>query len=217
MKSDVAHDGVRGAAHVSLPEHVFVCGHPALDLAATLRARRTRRRETLPTPDRLDTWFLGCGLLDLVTPSRQSDLVRARALREAVHLLVDARRRGGPYDTGALAVLNTAARRTPATPQLTPDGRHTTGSPAQALSLLARQAVELLGGPDAALLKECGNPECTRVYLDRSRGARRQWCGMEPCGNRAKAAVHRARRRRLPVPVPVLVPVSVPVPVPAPR
>ncbi len=45
------------------------------------------------------------------------------------------------------------------------------------------------------LLKECGNPECTRVYLDRSRGTRRQWCGMESCGKKFEAAAYRARRR----------------------
>lgn len=45
------------------------------------------------------------------------------------------------------------------------------------------------------LLKECGNPECTRIYIDRSRGMRRQWCGMESCGNRIKAAAYCARKR----------------------
>jgi predicted RNA-binding Zn ribbon-like protein len=64
-----------------------------------------------------------------------------------------------------------------------------------ALSTVTRLAVELLGGPDVPLLKECGNPECTRIYIDRSRGMRRQWRGMESCGNRIKAAAYRARKR----------------------
>ncbi|MGI5425384.1 CGNR zinc finger domain-containing protein [Streptomyces sp. CA-179760] len=52
----------------------------------------------------------------------------------------------------------------------------------------------MLADPHARL-KECGRPGCTRVYLDRSRGGRRAWCGMEECGNRVKAAAYRARRR----------------------
>jgi hypothetical protein len=46
-----------------------------------------------------------------------------------------------------------------------------------------------------ALLKECDNPECTRTYIDRSRGMRRQWCGMDSCGNKIKAAAYRARKK----------------------
>nr|WP_272918512.1 CGNR zinc finger domain-containing protein [Nocardiopsis alba] len=52
----------------------------------------------------------------------------------------------------------------------------------------------MLADPEVAL-KECGRPDCTRLYLDRSRGARRTWCGMDECGNRVKAAAYRARRR----------------------
>ena len=35
-------------------DHVFVCGHPALDFAATLRARRSARFEMFVTPERLN-------------------------------------------------------------------------------------------------------------------------------------------------------------------
>lgn len=56
-------------------------------------------------------------------------------------------------------MVNTTARKTPATPQLTMAGRHTEATPGQALATIARQAVELLSGPDVPLLKECGNPE----------------------------------------------------------
>ncbi|MFD0413050.1 CGNR zinc finger domain-containing protein [Streptomyces sp. NPDC127108] len=72
--------------------------------------------------------------------------------------------------------------------------------PEEALSMVARHAVELLNGQDVPLLKECGNPECTRTYVDRSRGTRRRWCGMESCGNKLKAAAYRARRKNVPAP-----------------
>ncbi|MBD0418964.1 ABATE domain-containing protein [Streptomyces sp. TRM S81-3] len=177
------------------PNHVFVCGHPALDFAATLRARRSTRFEMLVTPERLNAWYLESGLVDTITPGEEKDVRDAITVREAVYRLITNRRLDEALDREALAVLNGAARKAPATPQLTVTGRHTEATPEQALATVARQAVELLSGPDVPLLKECGNPECTRVYIDRSRGMRRQWCGMESCGNKYKAAAYRARRR----------------------
>lgn len=176
-------------------EHVFTCGHPALDFAATLRARRTLRFEMFAAPDRLDAWYVESGVVDAVTPAATpDDVTRAQAVREAVYALVTARRQAAPYEPAALRTLNAAAAHPAAAPQLTPTGRHTRATPAEALATVARGAVELLAGPDVPLLKECANPECTRVYVDRSHGMRRHWCGMESCGNRVKAAAYRARK-----------------------
>ncbi|MFE7165896.1 CGNR zinc finger domain-containing protein [Streptomyces sp. NPDC057616] len=179
-------------------DHVFVCGNPALDFAATLRARRSTRFEMFATPERLNAWYLESGLVDTITPAGEDDVREATTVREAIYHLVTDRRLGEEFNREALAVLNAAARKTPATPQLTLGGRHTEATPEQALATVARQAVELLSGPDVPLLKECGNPECTRVYIDRSRGMRRQWCGMESCGNKIKAAAYRARKKTAP-------------------
>ncbi|GAA3038520.1 CGNR zinc finger domain-containing protein [Kitasatospora sp. NPDC058063] len=176
-------------------DHVFVCGHPALDFAATLRARRTVRFEMFVTPERLNAWYLDCGLVDTITPGDEHDVREATTVREAIYRLVTNRRLDEAFDREALAVLNAAARKPPVTPQLTMTGRHNEATPEQALATVARQAVELLSGPDVPLMKECGNPECTRVYIDRSRGMRRQWCGMESCGNKIKAAAYRARKK----------------------
>ncbi|MEW2404555.1 CGNR zinc finger domain-containing protein [Streptomyces sp. NPDC046862] len=175
--------------------HVFVCGDPALDFAATLGARRSARSEMFATPDRLDAWYVESGIVDAVSPGQEADVEQARTVREAVYQLVTARRLGEEYDGAALTVVNNAARKQPAVPQLTPTGRWTQATQEGALSVVARHAIELLSGPDVPLLKECGDPECTRTYIDRSRGMRRQWCGMESCGNKIKAAAYRARRK----------------------
>lgn len=177
-------------------DHAFFCGNPALDFAATLRARRTLRFETLVSPDRLDAWYVESGVVDAVSPSREADVEQAIVVREAVYDLITARRLGEAYDDEALAAVNGAARKPSATPQLTATGRWTAATPEEALATVARHAVEVLSGPDVPLLKECGNPECTRVYIDRSRGVRRQWCGMESCGNKVKAAAYRARKKQ---------------------
>ncbi|MGW1468222.1 CGNR zinc finger domain-containing protein [Streptomyces sp. NPDC002308] len=179
-------------------DHVFVCEHPALDFAATLRVRRSTRFEMFVTPERLDAWFVESGLVDTVTPAGEDDVRAAITLREAIYQLVTDRRLGEEFDREALDVVNAAALKTPVTPQLTMAGRHIEATAPQALATVARQAVELLSGPDVPLMKECGNPECTRVYIDRSRGMRRQWCGMESCGNKIKAAAYRARKKAAP-------------------
>jgi predicted RNA-binding Zn ribbon-like protein len=177
------------------PDHVFVCGNPALDFAATLRARRSVRFEMFATPDRLIAWYTESGVVEAVSACRPADVERAKAVREGIYRLVTDRRLEEQYDEEALATVNGAARKPSAVPQLTPSGRWTQATAQEALSSVARHAVELLSGPDVPLLKECGNPECTRIYIDRSRGMRRQWCGMESCGNKIKAAAYRARKK----------------------
>jgi len=48
-------------------------------------------------------------------------------------------------------------------------------------------------GPDAARIRQCGDPPCTRLFVDTSRARSRRWCDMAGCGNRAKVAGFRAR------------------------
>lgn len=180
--------------------HVFLCGDPALDFAGTLRARRTSRFEMLDAPASLDSWYVECGLVNAAPACEDGDLARAVAVREAIYTLVTARLAGDGYDEQALALVNEAARTPPATPQLTAGGRWTEATPEQALSTVARHAIELLSGPEVPLMKECANPECTKVFIDRSRGGRREWCGMESCGNKIKAAAYRARKKQAATP-----------------
>lgn len=176
-------------------KHSFVCGNPALDFAATVRSRLESPLEMFSSTESLDSWFREARIVDGNTNCQPADLETALAIREAIYSLVHSRVDGDPYDGEALAVVNDAARTPPATLQLTPAGRETEATPAQALSTVARHAIEVLSGPDVPLLKECANHECTRVYIDRSRGARREWCAMDPCGNKMKAAAYRARKR----------------------
>jgi predicted RNA-binding Zn ribbon-like protein len=60
---------------------------------------------------------------------------------------------------------------------------------------VARDALMLWELPEGSLLKRCDDDTCRRVFLDRSRGNRRRWCGMANCGDRSKARAYRSRRR----------------------
>ncbi len=106
-------------------DHVFVCGDPALDFAATLRARRSARFEMFAALDRLDAWYVQSGVVDAISPAGQDDVDRATAVREAVYRLVTARRLGEDCDGEALALVSSAARAPSAVPQLTASGRWT--------------------------------------------------------------------------------------------
>ncbi|MFI8003487.1 CGNR zinc finger domain-containing protein [Streptomyces sp. NPDC086010] len=178
--------------------HAFAGGAPALDFAGTLRYRhRSDPREDMHSPLALSVWFRESGILDRDIPCDAADLREALTLREAVHHLILAKMSDRNPDQDTLTLVNDYARRPAPVPQLTPDGqRHVVDpSAAQAFAAIAQDTVSVLGGPEAALLKECGNPECSQVYIDRSRGSRREWCAMDPCGNKIKAAAYRARKR----------------------
>jgi predicted RNA-binding Zn ribbon-like protein len=63
------------------------------------------------------------------------------------------------------------------------------------MSSVARDAIDVFGGPRAARLKRCEGSRCALLFVDTSRSGRRRWCSMERCGNRAKAAAHRRRKK----------------------
>jgi predicted RNA-binding Zn ribbon-like protein len=63
------------------------------------------------------------------------------------------------------------------------------------LSTVARDAIDVFGGPRAGRLKRCEGQRCALLFVDTSRSGRRRWCSMERCGNRAKVAAHRRRRK----------------------
>ncbi|MFD0412284.1 CGNR zinc finger domain-containing protein [Streptomyces sp. NPDC127108] len=175
--------------------HAFPCGTLPLDFVGTLRARRNDEpMEKLATPELLDDWFVESGMLDLAPGASEVDLAIAIDLRESIYDLVAARLDGKPMPTKAVAELNLQASGLPVTLRLGPHGMTRTGSVSQGLAALAREMIVILGGDEETLLRECARPECTQVYLDRSRGRRREWCAMKTCGNRVKAAAYRARQ-----------------------
>ncbi|MFC9680685.1 CGNR zinc finger domain-containing protein [Streptomyces sp. NPDC056948] len=172
----------------------FVSGDPALDLTGTVLSRRDQPVDLLTAPVDLERWVAACdGLPDRVTADGQT-FESALSLREALYRLALDRVLERPFDPGSLDLVNGTAAGPPCTFELRDTGLHASGDLPAVLSQLARSGITLLADPHACL-KECGRPACTRIYLDRSRGARRAWCGMEECGNRVKAAAYRARRR----------------------
>jgi predicted RNA-binding Zn ribbon-like protein len=120
--------------------------------------------------------------------------VRA-ALREVVEAVIADRR----PEAGAVRVVNeTLESRAPARLEL--DGKgirvghaHAPSEVDDALARVADAITDELatGRPDR--FRICANDTCRWAFFDSSPTGRRRWCDMQTCGNRAKAARHRAK------------------------
>ncbi|MBO9623733.1 MAG: CGNR zinc finger domain-containing protein [Sphingomonas sp.] len=177
----------------------FRGGNAALDLAATLQARLTPApRELLVAPGDLDRWLVSAGLVKASPGATDADLTDARALREAIFMLAGGLH-GRERDADARSVLNRIAAAPAAVPVLGAEGGVALeGSVAGLLSFLAREAVHLFGGEQAAHIRQCQSPTCTIYFVDTSRSGDRRWCSMSACGNKAKVAEFRRRKRASP-------------------
>jgi predicted RNA-binding Zn ribbon-like protein len=176
----------------------FLGGRPCLDLTATVGGRE-RRAERLRTPQDLASWLMEAGLADEPPTASRQDLAHARTLREAVYQTIRRRITGQPPGPGHLAIINNwAGRPPPRTWLAAEDGqlraRQDATTAAALVAILARDAVDLLGGPLSDRIRECAAPDCALLFLDTSRAGRRRWCSMATCGARAKMAAYRARR-----------------------
>jgi predicted RNA-binding Zn ribbon-like protein len=182
------------------PGFVLVGGHPSLNLVATLGRRHATPVERIPDAAALARWLVAAGLLPTAPPVHKTHLLQARRLREAISSLAHAVMSADPVPGEPLAVLNRHAIRPDLPPRLAvEDGRPVITTPAaadvpSALATIARDAVLLLGGPQAARIKQCEHPDCTLLFLDETQSGRRRWCSMGRCGNLVKTAGYRARR-----------------------
>jgi predicted RNA-binding Zn ribbon-like protein len=177
-------------------ELAFSGGRPVLDLLGTLSDRGGADVERLRTWGDVEGWVQGAGVHVGDLSGDDADLDRVRALREALYRVVTARLAGGVAAEADRRTVNGAAAAAVLTPQLGDSGEvRWTGGLAGLLGTLARDGLDLLASPDLRVLRECADPHCTRLFVDRSRGGRRRWCGMKGCGDRAKAAAYRRRHR----------------------
>ena len=200
MRGNVNHEHTSVTADLAFR---FVSGHRALDLLSTLANRHREPLDRLRRPADLDRWLAYAGLpVDAL--ATDLDLADARLLRETVNRITRTALAGEAPAESDVAELNVWACRPAVAPQLDPAlARHWSGEPPvrAALALLAREAVELLTGSDLQLVRECAAaPNCSLLYIDRSRAHSRRWCDMERCGSRAKMTSYRRRRSASPPP-----------------
>jgi predicted RNA-binding Zn ribbon-like protein len=174
----------------------FRAGRISLDLCSTVLWRHVQPTEQLRSPADLARWRSEAGLGQSRDPLTEVDLAEARRLREGIYRLVTARIRGARPPARDVAAVNAAARRPCRTPRLSAQGdlRWDDGEPlTAALSAVARDAIELIGGPQADRVRECAAPDCAFLFVDTSRSGARRWCAASRCGNREHVRKHRSR------------------------
>ncbi|MDQ0893281.1 CGNR zinc finger domain-containing protein [Agromyces ramosus] len=174
----------------------FDSGSFALDFAYTGTIGGIHAEDQLHTPDDLTTWTRERFPVP-VGAARSRDLFDAVALRDTIARLAVGRSLGEEARPSDLDLVNLYAA-TPDIPPSLPGGTRQAGrsvqTVSQALSTIARDAVDLFSVSNADRIRTCSGGDCEVVYLDTSRAASRRWCSMQRCGNRAKVRAHRARR-----------------------
>jgi predicted RNA-binding Zn ribbon-like protein len=154
--------------------------------------------EHLRDPDSLRDWLSERDLLPAGAAVADSDLARAKTVREALRKLLLANN-GAPLDGGSLATLNDAAAASRLRVSFSPSGRADL-VPDQsdvpgALSRILAVAYTSMADDSWQRLKACRLDDCQWAFYDLSKNRSRTWCSMKVCGNRAKARAYRDRRR----------------------
>jgi predicted RNA-binding Zn ribbon-like protein len=174
----------------------FDSGSFALDFAYTGTLGGDAAREGFHAPDDLTAW-LRERFPVAVGAARSRDLFDAIALRDAIWRMAVASAHGEPSRSADIDLVNLYAA-TPDIPPTLVGGSRQAGrsvqTVGQALSTIARDAVDLFAPANTGRIRECNGGDCAMVYLDTSRAATRRWCSMQRCGNRAKVRAHRARK-----------------------
>jgi predicted RNA-binding Zn ribbon-like protein len=158
--------------------------------------------DRLETPDHAVRWFAERGLVHTEhLQVSERDLRRIRTVRDALREVADAVAEGRAPGAAALERVNRAMRARSVTELVAgPDGvgvghRHVGDAIDDALARVADPFVHELSAGHPDRVRICANDRCRWVFYDESRAGRRRWCDMATCGNRAKAARHRARQR----------------------
>jgi predicted RNA-binding Zn ribbon-like protein len=178
---------------------LFVGGSASLDLVATVGERWRRSFERLLSPRHLARWFVDAGLISAPPRVSVEQLEETRRLREAVYRCSQAAIARTHFSAPDVRLINDWAARPRSEPTLgrspgeqlwnLPDAVETS------IGALARDAIDLFGGPDVDRIRTCEAPDCALVFVDRSRAGKRRWCSMSMCGNRVKCSSYRRRRR----------------------
>jgi predicted RNA-binding Zn ribbon-like protein len=173
----------------------FRTGRACLDFCHTGGDGPLARFELLTDADSLTRW-LGVVLeTDGIICGPAEDVAQARRVRAAIWAAAHDRIAARPIQDSCRQIINAAAASEPCIPQLGPDATARLVHPIpvrQVLSSLARDAIDLFGGPLAGRIRVCEAADCGLLFVDQSRPGSRRWCSMQRCGTLAKVRRHRS-------------------------
>jgi predicted RNA-binding Zn ribbon-like protein len=199
------------------PPAFFVGDHLALDFLNTIATSRGSVIEWLGDGQDLVSWLEQAKAIDRPAAARLKesggatldDIARlARDFRQWLRGFVTARL-GKPMraTAAAIAPLNELLARDTSFPRVEAARRgaershrlllrrvHRWENPGELLDPVVAAAADLICNQDFRLIRACEGSACVLLFLDRTKAHARRWCSMAVCGNRAKAAAHRARK-----------------------
>ena len=187
----------------------FIAGLPCLDFVNTVGGWQQGRviDDKLETYPDLARWAKLADM-QIATPARPNQreaakvLTRARALRYALHRILNNAIENRPPTRADLAVLSAELARAREQQELAAEhGRFLwkwdeTPALDAVLWRVSQSAAGLLTSPDLARLRRCAGQNCGWMFLDTTRNRSRHWCDMKDCGNLAKVRRFRERLSR---------------------
>jgi predicted RNA-binding Zn ribbon-like protein len=192
----------------------FIGGDAAIDFVNTVTGRDQTPRDWLDGYPRLVEWAEKAALLPetalraLTSRARRGPaaaaaaLARAKSLREAAFAVLSGLAAGRAPPAAALdRVREHWIEGVRAHELRARDGRVTRALRGDATdldliaSMVAYRLVELVLPLPAERLRICVGPNCSWLFIDRSKAGRRRWCDMTVCGNAAKSRRFYARTR----------------------
>jgi predicted RNA-binding Zn ribbon-like protein len=179
----------------------FNAGRLSLNLVCTERYRPSKKIELLAEPSDVARWLFEANTVPRPVEVNRAGFNDARRLRAAILEAASGLHDGKTPGRRSIAVINEFASKPVARVQLNPytwTQEFVADDPVNAgLSVVARDAIDLLTGPQAKLIRMCEEPGCRMLFLDTSPGARRKWCSMTRCGSKSKGKAFRERREQL--------------------
>jgi predicted RNA-binding Zn ribbon-like protein len=175
----------------------FNAGRLSLNLVCTERYRPSKNIELLTEPSDVAHWLFESKAVARPIEVNQTGLRDTKRLRMAIFEAASCLHAGKIPDRKSVTIINEFAAKPVAKVQL---DRHAwkqefvADDPVSAgLSVVARDAIDLLTGPQARLIRTCDEPGCRMLFVDTSPGARRRWCSMTRCGSKSKGKAFRKR------------------------
>ncbi|HET9521151.1 MAG TPA: CGNR zinc finger domain-containing protein [Candidatus Limnocylindrales bacterium] len=195
--------------HASGDHHHETSLEDSFDFMNTIELESGSLVERLVTFDDAANWLLAHGVVHGSLDAErlrsafgdEVALARVRAVRGALREIAHAIAEDRPADGAALTEINRAIQARERI-ELVPEpggcsvGHSHVGDPLDdALARLADPIVDAIQAGHTDRVRICANDTCRWIFFDESRAGRRRWCDMATCGNRAKAARHRARQK----------------------
>lgn len=190
----------RSIAQGEWARFIFVAGRLCIDFTQTGGASGKRAYwEQFHSPSDLADWLAASPLQLPVIPASAEDFQAALSLREAIWRTARAILQNEAPGAEDVETINRAAANPDLPPQLTRNGLQqgwrSPASTSGALSIIARDAIDLFSSELRARIRECENPNCALMFVDASRPGKRRWCLMKRCGNMAKTSHYRRSRK----------------------